>query len=341
MTSGAETDGRADAVNIARAYIETGNYERAKEVLGQQLSQEPNDPALLAVYADAELRLENYPSAAESARAALSITPSDAAIMRIYALAIDGLGRSAEALELAWRSALDNPNDPVAHWFYARLLHDSREYVSALIVVDEALRLSPLFTTALFLRGLILKKLGRVEESTAAYQRVLELDPDHAEALHNLAVNRLGRGKLGRALEGLLGAARLEPMLGDLARVNIGLVLSKMLSRAAIVALVLGVATLVAGVVRAEGEATTPQRVVVGLVTAGLIVALWRMRRVVPSHVFKAAVRRRPSLVIRVVHAVGSVGVGLWVTAIGPGVWSISTGLGLVVFSLFLIKVDA
>jgi tetratricopeptide (TPR) repeat protein len=340
VTSGAETDGKADAINIARTYLETGNYERAREVVSQQLSQDPNDPVLLAVYADAELRLENYPSAAESARAALSIMPSDAATMRIYALAIDGMGRSAEALELAWRSAIDNPNDPVAHWFYAWLLHDSREFGSALIVVDEALRLRPSFTRALFLRGLILRRLGRIEESIAAYQRVLELDPDNAEALHNLAVNRLARGKLGRALTGLLGAARLDPMLGDLARVNIGLVLSKMLSPAAVIALVLGVATVVAGVVSADGDPTAQPRIVVGLITAALIVALWRVHGMVPRHVFKGAVRRRPSLVIRVVHAVAGVGCGLWVTAIGVPACSIAAGFALAVVGLFLVKVD-
>jgi tetratricopeptide (TPR) repeat protein len=340
VTSGADTDGKADAVNIARAYIETGNYQRARDVLRQHLSQNPNDPELLAVYADAELRLENYSGAAEIARAALSITPSDAATMRIYALALDGLGRSDEALMLAWRSALDHPNDPVAHWFYARLLHDAREYRSALVVVDEALRLSPAFISALFLRGLILKRLGRIEESTAAYQRVLELDPDNAEALHNLSINRLSRGKLDRALEGLLGAARLDPMLGDLARLNVGVVLSKMLSRAAVITLVLGVAAVIAGVAAADGYATTQQRVVAGLITAGLIVSLWRIQRVVPWPVLTSALRRRPSLVIRVVHALVGVGLGLWVTALGAPAWSIPTGFGLAVFGLFLIKVD-
>jgi tetratricopeptide (TPR) repeat protein len=340
VTSGAETDGRADAVNIARAYLETGNYERARDLMSQQLSQNPNDCELLALYADAELRLENYPSAAESARAALAIAPSDAATTRIYALALDGLGRTADALELAWRSALDNPNDPVAHWLYARLLHDARQYGSALIVVDEALRLRPSFTAALFLRALILKRLGRTEESNAAYQRVLQLAPDHAEALHNLAVNRLGRGKLGRALEGLLGAARLNPSLGDLARLNIGFVLSKMLSRAAIIALVLGMATAVTAVARADGDTTLKPRVVVGVVTAGLIVALWRMQRVVPRRVLKASVRRRPSLVIRIVHLMAGVGLGLWVTVLGAPPLAIPAGFGIAVFSLFLIKVD-
>jgi len=341
VTSGAETDGKAEAVNIARAYLETGNYERARDLLRQQLAQEPNDAELLTLYADAELRLENYASAADSARAALAIVPTDAAPMRMYALAIDGLGRTDEALVLAWRSAVDHPHDPVAHWLYARLLHDSREYVSALVVVDEALRLSPTFTTALFLRGLILKRLGRVEESTAAYQRVLELDPSNAQALHNIAVNRLGRGKLGRALEGLLGAARLDPSLGDLARLNIGFVLSKMLSRAAIITLVLGVATVITGVARADGDATTQPRVVVGVVTAALIGSLWRMQRAVPWRVVRSAQRRRPSLVIRIVHALLCAALGVWVTVLGAPAWSITAGLGVAIFSLFLIKVQA
>ncbi len=87
--------------------------------------------------------------------------------MRLYALALDGLGREDEALRMAWRTAIANPNLPVTHWLYARLLYGARKIGAALVVVDEALRLKPAYVEALSLRGAILKGLGRIDESSA------------------------------------------------------------------------------------------------------------------------------------------------------------------------------
>lgn len=114
------------------------------------------------------------------------------------------------------------------------------------------------------------------------------LDPDDAIVLHNLALNRLRRGRFSAALQGLLGAAGLDPKLGDLARGNIGVVLAKMLSRAAILCAALGVAVLVVGVAASDGAATAQPRVVAGLITAALIVAVAWTVRIVPHRVVKS-----------------------------------------------------
>jgi tetratricopeptide (TPR) repeat protein len=111
-----------DAIHVAGAYFDTGNYERAREVLRRSLSQQPNDPALLAQHARAEYLLDNYPSAASSAYAALSAAAHDELAMRIYALSIDGLGRLGDARWMAWRGVIAHPNEPLQHRVYARLL---------------------------------------------------------------------------------------------------------------------------------------------------------------------------------------------------------------------------
>ena len=43
-----------------RAYFDTENYERAREVLRRSLAEHPNDPGLLGQHARAEYLLENY-----------------------------------------------------------------------------------------------------------------------------------------------------------------------------------------------------------------------------------------------------------------------------------------
>lgn len=341
MTSETVSHSQADdAVHVVRAYLETGNYERAREVVRLSLSQDPNDPVLLGLCAQAELLLENYSSAAESAFAALAITPDDLLAMRIYALALDELGRRDEALWMGYRTVIAHPNEPVAHWVYARLLYDARALPSALVVVQEALRLSPTYVSALVLRGCILEQMGRIDESTASYREALVLDPDNASAVNNIAVNRLRRHKLTRALDGFLSAARLDPSLGGKARTNIGLVVAKMLSRIAIVATALGVAVMIAGVDAADGSPTAGARVVTGLITAALVAALCRSLLSVPRRILTSVMRKRPGIGFRIAHAVLSAGIGAWITAFGgPAVFA-SVGLILAIYSLFLIKVD-
>ncbi len=45
-----------------RAYLETGNFERARELLRDLLSQNPSNPDLLKLDAHTEYMLENYPA---------------------------------------------------------------------------------------------------------------------------------------------------------------------------------------------------------------------------------------------------------------------------------------
>lgn len=55
----------------------------------------------------------------------------------------------------------------------------------------------------------ILNKLGRIPESTAIYHETLHLDPEHAEATHNTAVNRLS---LGQHVRRNIGIALIRPL---------------------------------------------------------------------------------------------------------------------------------
>lgn len=340
MTSGSITDDNAEAATeIARNYIATGNAERAKDVLRAALSQHPNQPLLLAEYARAELLLDNDLSAAHSAYASLSYAPHDAYAMRIYALALDRLGRHPEALWMAWRTVTAHPHDVNAHYMYAQLLHNARQSHYALPVVNEALRLDPTDVDALVLRGWILNDLGRIRESTASYREALSLDSGNAYAFNNIAVNRVSRGRFGRALRGFLGAAALDPTLGDLARRNIGVVLTKLFRRVTLVAGFLGLLVVLIGSVHSNGEPTATLRVVTGLITAALTAILGWLLRTVPRRVLASALRDRPFVTARVVHALLGVGAGTWATIFGGSPWMIVAGGMLIAGGLLLVRV--
>jgi tetratricopeptide (TPR) repeat protein len=339
MTSDPGVDQADQAIRIAEAYFDTENYERGREVLRRSLSQHPEDPGLLAQHARAEYLLENYDGASRSAYAALSAAPQHELAMRIYALSLDGLGRYGEALRMAWQGVRTHPNEPLQHRVYARLLQKAHQLHSALVVVDEALRLDPTSPDGLVLRGSILHDMGRIRESTEAYQQALALDANHAAALNNMAVNRLQRGKFGHALRGFVGAAGSDPTLGDLVRRNIGAVLAKMLRRLTVVATVLTVLIQVVGFTHDDGHSTVPVRVATGVVTVALIVTLARLLHAIPRAVLASVLRERGFVVARLIHALLVMSLGAGVTAFGPASWTTAAAVMLTIAGLILARV--
>ncbi|MBY0387641.1 MAG: tetratricopeptide repeat protein [Mycobacterium pseudokansasii] len=337
--SDTDTDHVAEAVHIASAYADTGNYERARDVLRRALATDPHDSRLLVRHAQAEHALGNYAGAAWSAYGALAVAPENEFAMRLYASSLDALGRSWDALCVAWRAVLTHPNEPLVHLAYARLLQQSWQLPNALYAADQAVRLAPHDADAHVLRGSILHDLRRIPESTESYRAALALDPGNCEALNNLAVNGLHRRRFGHALRGFLAAAGGSPEIGDLARRNIAAVLERVFQVVTVAAGVLG---FIAGVVvemHSEGKSTAPLRLLAGLLTTALIVVFVWVLRSVPRQVLSSVLRQHRLVSLRVLHALLAVLAGAWATIFAWPV-GILPVCGLLVFSgLILFRV--
>ena len=329
----------AEAIAVSDAYIDSKNYQRARDVLRGVLAENPNDPVLLSHYARAEYLLGNHQQAALSAYAALSAAPHDELAMRIYALALDGQGRGSEALWMSWRTVTQHPNEVLSHRLYARVLQSARRYPDALIEVEEALRLGPNEVDTMVLRGSILHDLGRIPESSEAYEQALSLDPDNAEALNNLAVNRLRAGKFRPTLQGFLGAAGSDPSLGNLVRRNIGAVLATILRRVTFLAVMVGVTSAFVGSSHGADSRTVMLRVLTGVGVLVLIANFGWLARVIPRQTLVSAVRGRASVVVRLWHAVCAVVVGACAVAFNGPVWTVPAGVSVAISGLIIVRI--
>lgn len=241
---------------------------------------------------------------------------------------------------MAWQTLLAHPNEPVTHRAYATLLKKARQTPYALYSADQALRLDPANPDGLILRGSILHDLGRFPESDAMYWEALGLDPGNAEALNKLAINRLHRGRLVRALRGFLGAAGSDPAMGPIARRNIGVVLEKVLRWVTVVATFVSVFSFVIVVTRSEGHSTAAVlRVLTGLLIAVLTgVFIWLLRAI-PRRVLTSVLREHGLVALRVVHGVLALVVGACATIFaGPDGIIAVFGL-LLVGGLVLVRV--
>jgi tetratricopeptide (TPR) repeat protein len=306
-----------DAVGLARVYVDSRNYHKAADLLGAALQTDPHSAPLLVEMARAQLGLGNPSAAASSAYAALLQAPEDVYSMRVYATTLDQLGRRHEALNMAYRAVQADSNSYLTHYTYATLLLNAGHSAQALLVLNEALRLKTADAELHFLAGRILNKLGRVPESTAAYEETLRLDPDHALAAHNIAVNRLNRGSWKRALRGFLGAARMDPELGQQVRRNIGVALIRPLRWSTLLVVLLSYFAIISH----EDTSPAAQRIVTAVAIVGLLALLAWVVRLVPRSAHRSVLRAQPMLAVRGGLAVCAVVIGLAaITGVAPAV---------------------
>ena len=127
----------------------------------------------------------------------------DALVQQAFALHL--AGRMAEA-EAAWRAVLarSSKNADALH-LLGVLLHQRQDFADALVLLDQAVAISPDFAVAWTNRGLTLAALDRLDEALRSYQTALKRDPNFAQAWTERA--RVLR-RLGRRDEALISAER-------------------------------------------------------------------------------------------------------------------------------------
>lgn len=302
-----------DALFLARAYLASRNNERAVEVLMSALRHLPNDPDLLTELARAQLRMDEPERAELSAQAALSVAPGHVQAMCVYALALAGLEERDAALQVAHRAVLAAPGESRTHHTYAFVLFRAWQYEPALRAITEAQRLEPDSADIHFQRGLILGKMRRWHESNAAYAEALRLEPGYASAVHNIAVNHLDSGGWRAALRGFLGAARMDPALGTVARRSVGAALRTPLRWTTLTSVVLCFVATVGGT---TSDIDAGERLAFRLLAAcGIVVLLtllgWSARaaREIPGRARASVLKAQPMLVVRLVIAFGTLAV--------------------------------
>jgi tetratricopeptide (TPR) repeat protein len=133
-----------------------------------------------------------------------------------------------EAAIAAYDAALAiKPDKDSALYNKGLALRKLGRYEEAIAAYDAALAIKPDKDSALYNKGLALRKLGRYEEAIAAYDAALAIKPDRHEALSNkgFALNKLGRYE--EAIAAYDAALAIKPDK-DSALYNKGLALRKL-----------------------------------------------------------------------------------------------------------------
>jgi tetratricopeptide (TPR) repeat protein len=157
--AGSRPDSRA-AVGLADTYSAQQKLEKAIQILSEELKRSPDSMPALNALAVTATRAQNYDQAIEAYQRLVSKKSGSAGL---YA-------RLGEVFQIKGDDA------------------------GAIRALEQAKKLSPNDSTTSFLLGVSLERTGRTDEAMTSYRRAIQLQPDNAGALNNLAYLLTERG---------------------------------------------------------------------------------------------------------------------------------------------------
>lgn len=197
---------------LSRLYLRNGNNQKAEETLLAIIAEGANPEAyyLLAII---YLESEQYQQALEMLE---SISPDseefeDAALLQ--ARILRQTDRLSEAIVLFEKYLADDlTKRPLFYVMAASLLQDKDQSIQALELLNRGIQDFPDDESLLFEYGLQLERSGRLEESITVMERILLINPDHAEALNFIGYSWADTNRnLDKALDYINRAMELKP----------------------------------------------------------------------------------------------------------------------------------
>jgi tetratricopeptide (TPR) repeat protein len=201
--------------HLGFAYQELGDYDKAIAAFDEAHKLSPNDAAVTAYLAQANLSAKKYGAVIDLTRKARAGNPGELRFARLEAQALRQSGKPDEAVSVLQEFAKQQ-NRPEGYVALAQIYSDNKRGADAVKVLQDALAKFPGDTTIAFELGAVLDKQKKFAESEAAFRQILQQEPDNAPALNYIGYMLAERGeRLGESVDLLKRALAIEPDNGS------------------------------------------------------------------------------------------------------------------------------
>ncbi len=205
--------------NLAGLQRRQDKFDDARETYARIAKLNPETaPRVDLLTVDTYRAQHEFERALEESSKAVKEHPDDypLALQRANLLSETGNAKSADSL---LRGLLkDEPSDIDIYLSIAQTWQKGKDYDKAVKALDEASKLADTKeakVAVLFSRGSILERFQRIDESEAAFRKLLEIDPDNSSTLNYLGYMLADQGtKLDEAYDMIQRALDLEPENG-------------------------------------------------------------------------------------------------------------------------------
>jgi tetratricopeptide (TPR) repeat protein len=172
----------------ASAYFERLEPEQAAATLEPALAADPRSAAGWLLMARIRLTLNQAEAALDAANRAVELLPEDPRPLGTASRALTMLGRHDEAITMAYRAVIAEPENPFWHDRAAwALLSADRYLADAEQAARTAVGLDPNEAHYYFTHGVALDALGHTDQARQALLISLRLEPENPVAQHRLA----------------------------------------------------------------------------------------------------------------------------------------------------------
>lgn len=199
--------------NLGNVYADADDYEDAVAAYRKALTVDPNHIDALFNLANVAFKAKRFSVALENYQKVLTIAPQHLGALNNYGLLLCDLKQFDEA-ERAFKQLLSlKPDFRDGILSYGKMLRQINRLDESLLFLNESLTRvpSPQNLPIHLLLGSMYRETGKREESKAAYQKALEVDPSNTEASNGVINLEIELGNFISARERLKAECARRP----------------------------------------------------------------------------------------------------------------------------------
>ncbi|MEE3234663.1 MAG: tetratricopeptide repeat protein [Candidatus Latescibacterota bacterium] len=218
---------RADAYDmVAQIYINQNDFQAASKILRRGLKNRPNNPLLMARMGVSLVQTGMYEEAISHLEKAMKKNPDRSEVYYNLGQALTQSGyrsRGKQVLDyfrrlqtsheeiLEYKTAIVlNPRDALAYYRLGVIYAKIERYAAAIQAYSAVLQILPNHVDALNNVGNIYLREKDVDRAIRAYMRVLKIDPQYARAHHNLGNAHVLLGEVESAIRAFRLAIEMD-----------------------------------------------------------------------------------------------------------------------------------